>query len=38
MITIAEAVYENGTVRFPEPLELADGEHVRIVKLRLTRL
>ena len=38
MTTTAEAVYENGAVHLIEPLELAEGEHVRVVKTSVDAL
>lgn len=32
MTTTAEAVYENGAIRLLEPLELAEGDHLKILK------
>jgi len=31
MVRQVEAVYENGTLRLLEPVELKDGEHVSVV-------
>lgn len=38
MTTTAEAVYENGAVHLIEPLELAEGEHVQVVKTAIDAL